>query len=94
MTWTKFEQDLNTAFATYVKSEKKEVFSNQMKFSYLQDKIKCDTLLSVSSALKVAMSSYPNFTYNEAMKVYRVAVMKAKTGKGSRQVQEQNRGRE
>ena len=86
MYWTKFEQDLTAAFAVYAKSEKREVFSNQMKLSFLQDEIKFDALRSVASALQVTMSINPNFTYNEAMKVYRVAVMKEKTGTNARHV--------
>jgi murein L,D-transpeptidase YafK len=79
MDWTKFEQELNDAFAAYVKTEKRVVHSDQMKLSILQDKIKCDALLSVNSALQVAMSSNPNYTYDEAMADYRAAAMNIKT---------------
>ena len=75
MDWTKFEQELNVAFAAYVKSENREVYSNKMKLQILQDKIKCDELLPVNSALLMAMSSKPNYAYEEAMAVYRAAAM-------------------
>ena len=64
-----------------------------MKLVFLQDKIKCVALRSVATLLKGTVSSNPNVTHNESLKVYRVAVMKEKTGKNARHVQEQNRER-
>ena len=52
MDWIKFEQQLNSAFAAYVRNEKREVHSNDMKITILQDKIKCDDLISVNAACK------------------------------------------
>ena len=74
MHWTKFEQQLNGAFATYMKVEKQIVHSNQMKLLFLVDKVKCDILNPVTTALSVTISNNKNFTYNEALKVYKAAV--------------------
>jgi hypothetical protein len=91
MDWTKFERELEAAFATYVRKEKREVHSNDMKITILQDKIKCDELVQVNAALQVAISSNPNYTYEDAMAVYRAASANLKP-KSSRQIKEQNRG--
>jgi hypothetical protein len=91
MDWTKFERELEAAFATYVRKEKREVHSNDMKITILQDKIKCDELVQVNAALQVAISSNPNYTYEDAMAVYRAASSNLKP-KSSRQIKEQNRG--
>ena len=42
MYWTKFEQQLNTTFANYVKVEGKIVHSDIMKLTYLMTKVKCE----------------------------------------------------
>ena len=48
MYWTKFEQQLNTTFATYVKVEKRIVHSDIMKLTHLMTRVKCDSLNAVT----------------------------------------------
>ena len=56
-----------------MKSENREAYSNKTKLQILQDKIKCNDLKPVNSALQVAMGSNHKYTYDEAMSVYRAA---------------------
>ena len=96
MTWTKFEQQLNTAFAIYVKVEKRVVYSDAMKLGFLLDKVKSDTLKHVSAALTVAIKGDKNYTYTKALKVYKAEVQKSGTSgqmRNPRHIREQNRGR-
>ena len=67
--WTKFEQQLNTAFATYVKVEVRIVHSDIMKLTHLMTKVKCDSLNAVTAALTVAIQGNPKYTYAMALKV-------------------------
>ena len=53
MYWTKFEQQLNTAFAKYVKLVGRIVHLDIMKLTHLMTKVKCDSLNAVTAALTV-----------------------------------------
>ena len=55
MYWTKSEQQLNTAFATYVKVEGIIVHLDIMKLTHLMTKVKCDSLNAGTAALTVAI---------------------------------------
>ena len=77
--WTKFEQQLNTAFASYVKVEKRVVHSDEMKILFLVDKVKCDILKPVTEALTAAIEGDKNYTYTQALKVYKAAVGRSGT---------------
>ena len=96
MFWNKFEQQLNTAFATYVKVEKRVVHSDSMKLRHLVDRVGDDKLAAVSAAILVAICNNPNYSYNDALKSYKATVVKSGTANQSineRQVREQNQGR-
>ena len=94
MYWAKFEQQLNTAFATYVKVEKRVVHSDSMKLRHLMDKVRCDKLAAVSAAITVAIQSNPDYSYADALKVYKSTVAKSGSASQSmnsdRQIREQN----
>ena len=84
MYWTKFEQQLNTAFATYVKVEGIIVHSDIMKLSHLMTKVKCDSLNAVTAALTVAIQGNPSYTYAMALTVYKSEVGKSGTSEKMR----------
>ena len=93
MYWTKFEQQLNTAFATYVRVEGRIVHSYKMKLTHLMNKVKCDSLNTVTAALTVAIQGNPKYTYAMALKVYKAEVGKSGTlgqMRNNRQIREQN----
>ena len=93
MTWTKFEQQFNTAFAIYVKVEKRIVHSDAMKLGFQLDKVKCDILKPVSAALTIAIEGDKNYTYAKALKVYKAEVQKSGISgqmRNPRHVREQN----
>ena len=79
MFWRKFEQKLNTAFATYVKVEERIVHSDSMKLRHLMNKVKCEKLSAVSAAIHVSIQSNPHYSYNDALKVYKATVAKSGT---------------
>ena len=54
MYWTKFEQQLMTAFTTYVKVKGRIVHSDMMKLTHLMIKVKCHSLNAVTAAITVA----------------------------------------
>ena len=94
MYWTKFEQQLNTAFATYVKVKGRVVHSDTMKLTSLMSKVKCDSLSVVTAALTVAIQGNPNYNYASALKVYKAEVGKSGTTQNRNwQVREQNQDR-
>ena len=93
MYWTKFEQKLNTAFATYVKVEKRVVHSEQMKLSYLLNKIKCENLARTTVAIEALVEENGNYDYNKAIRLYKNAVAKFASRTNEREVKEQNQGR-
>ena len=82
--WTKLEQQLNTAFATYVKVEGRIVHSDIMKLTHLMTKMKCDSLNAVTAALTVAIQGNPKYTYAMALKVYKAGVEKSGTSEQMR----------
>ena len=69
MYWIKFEQQLNTAFATYVKVEGRIVHLKIMKLTHLMTKVKCDSLNAVTAALTVDIQGNPKYTYAMVLKV-------------------------
>ena len=80
MYWTKFEQQLNTTFVTYVKVECRVVHSDMMKLVHLMMKVKCDSLKAVTAARTVRIQSDPsNYTYAMALKIYKAEVGKSGT---------------
>ena len=92
MYWTKLEQQLNTAFVTYVKVEQRLVHSDSMKLWHLMSKVKCEKPM-VSAAITVAIQSNPNYSYSDAVKVFKLIVVKSGTATqniNDRQVREQN----
>ena len=96
MYWTKFEQKLNTDFATYVKVEGRIFHLDIMKLTHLMTKVKCDSLNAVAAALTVAIQGNPKYTYAMALKVYKAEVGKSGTSgqmRNNRQIREQNQDR-
>ena len=81
MYWTKFEQQLNTAFATYMEVEGRVVHFDVMELSSLMLKVKCDSLSAVTAALAVAVQGNPNYSYAmvTVLKVYKAEVGKSGT---------------
>ena len=77
--WTKFEQQLITAFATYAKVEGRIVHSDIMKLTHSMTKVKCDLLNAVTAALTVSIQENLNYTYAMALKVYKAEVGKSGT---------------
>ena len=60
------------------------------------NKVRCEKLKAVSAAITVSIQSNPNYSYNDALKVYKSAVAKSGTANqniNDRQVREQNQGR-
>ena len=76
---TKFEQQLNTAFATYVKVEGRIVHLDIMKLTHLMTKVKCDSLNAVTAALTVSIQGNPKYTYAMSLKVYKAEVGRSGT---------------
>ena len=96
MYWNKFEQQLNTAFATYVKVEGRIVHSDIMKLTHLMIKVICDSLNAVTASLTVAIQGNPKYTYAMALKVYKAEVGKSGTSgqmRNNRQIRQQNQDR-
>ena len=96
MYWTKFKQQLNTAFATYVKVEGRIFHSDIMKLTHFMTKVKCDSLNAVTTALTVAIQGNPKYTYEMALKVYKAEVGKSGTSgqmRNNLQIREQNQDR-
>ena len=60
------------------------------------NKVRCKKLKAVSAAITVSIQSNPNYSYNDALKVYKATVSKSGTTSqniNDRQVREQNQGR-
>ena len=79
MHWTKFKQQLNTAFATYVKVEGRIVHLDIMKLKHLMTKVKCDSLNAVTTALTMDIQGNTKYTYAMTLKVYKAEVGKSGT---------------
>ena len=62
MYWTRFDQQLNTAFAIYAKVEKRVVHSDVLKLGFLLDTVKCDILKPFTTALTVAIEGNNTYT--------------------------------
>ena len=86
--WIKFEQLLNTAFATYVKYENREVHSDRMKLKLLIKKVRCPNLASTTSAI-ISQIDEGSYAYARAIKSYKVALNNKITNQ-LREVKEQN----
>ena len=96
MWWTEFESRLNTAFATFVRIEKRTVHSDNMKLRILLDKISCDFLNPTKASINVELSRIPmTYTYDQALMAFRTEVNKkfppgSSAAKIKRRIQENN----
>ena len=91
--WDKFERQLNTAFATYVKVEKRIVHSDSMKLTHLLDVVNCNKLVATTAAIHVAIGTSSAYSYKDAIRAYKTEVAKNNaTAPNQREVKEQSQG--
>lgn len=75
MWWTKFEQDLNRAFAVLDAEAGRVVYTDEQKLRRLQKKIKADFLQQQKINIDAALAHIPmTMQYSTALTIYRNAV--------------------
>lgn len=98
MWWTEFESRLNTAFATYVRIERRVVHSDNMKLRILLDKVRCDFLNATKASINVELTRVPmTYTYDQALMAFKTEVNKkfppgSSAAQIKRRIQELDRG--
>jgi hypothetical protein len=72
MWWLEFERRLNNAFNVYVRIEKREVHSDNMKLRILLDKVRCEWLNSIKTSISIELTKIPvTYTYSQALMAFR-----------------------
>ena len=77
MYWTKFQTELDWAFAVYTKRYSRSgqpYHLNEIKMKYLLDKVRANFLESTKSAIKIQMYSNPNYPYAQACLAFKSEV--------------------
>ena len=59
MWWLEFEKRLNNAFNVYVRVEKRQVHSDNMKLRILLDKVRCNWLSSIKTSISIELTKLP-----------------------------------
>ena len=76
MYWTKFQTELDWAFAVYTKrhGNGQPYHLNEIKVKTLLDKVRATFLESTKSAIKIQMLTNPNFQYSQACLLFKAEV--------------------
>ena len=75
MWWGEFEKQLTSAFISYDKKEKRQVFSDQMKLRILIKKINADFLSSAKAGIGIELTrTTVTMTYEQALQMFRDVV--------------------
>ena len=72
MWWLEFERRLNNAFNVYVRIEKREVHSDNMKLRILLDKVRCEWFTAIKTSISIELTKVPvTYTFSQALMAFR-----------------------
>ena len=77
MWWTRFQTELDWAFAVYTKKYPRNgqpYHPNKVKLQILLDKVRANFLQNTKAVIKVTLSNNPNYQYNQACLAFQAEV--------------------